>query len=188
VDLIRLHHDIVRRRVILHWNEPSGSISKLRIPVNKEHQTFFKNAFFWDVASCRRFGGKYSLHIEGRKIRERGTTWAGGCSHPEDGGIRSSETSVHTRSTRGHISEDGMLHSHRCENLKSYTLLFSRQRFRISARLSGVRSEAYPGRILIRSRLPWVSHGRLGAFCNTVLKCVWQRSFTSLSAQFIIMV
>jgi hypothetical protein len=31
--------------------------------------------------------------------------------------IRSSETSVHTRSTRRHIPEDGILHSHRGENL-----------------------------------------------------------------------
>jgi hypothetical protein len=36
--------------------------------------------------------------------------------------IRSSETSVHTRSTRRHIPEDGILHSHRCENHKSYNL------------------------------------------------------------------
>jgi hypothetical protein len=34
--------------------------------------------------------------------------------------IRSFETWVHTRSTRRHIPEDGILHSHRRENLKSY--------------------------------------------------------------------
>jgi hypothetical protein len=32
----------------------------------------------------------------------------------------SSETSVLTRATRSHISENGMLHSYRCGNLKSY--------------------------------------------------------------------
>jgi hypothetical protein len=32
--------------------------------------------------------------------------------------IRSSETSVHTRSTQRHIPEDGILLSHRSENLK----------------------------------------------------------------------
>jgi hypothetical protein len=34
--------------------------------------------------------------------------------------IRSSETSVLTTVTRRHIREDGLLHSHRRENLKSY--------------------------------------------------------------------
>jgi hypothetical protein len=38
-----------------------------------------KNAVFWDVAPCRscvnrRFGGTYRLHLQGRKIRERGTS------------------------------------------------------------------------------------------------------------------
>jgi hypothetical protein len=37
--------------------------------------------------------------------------------------IRSSETSVHTRSTRRHIPGGGILYSHRCENLKSYIKL-----------------------------------------------------------------
>jgi hypothetical protein len=40
--------------------------------------------------------------------------------------IRSSETSVLTRATRRHIPEDGFLHSHRSENLKSYIALTGR--------------------------------------------------------------
>jgi hypothetical protein len=40
-------------------------------------------------------------------------------STPKMEAIRSSETSVHTRSTRRHIPEDGILHSHRRDNLKS---------------------------------------------------------------------
>jgi hypothetical protein len=39
--------------------------------------------------------------------------------------IYSPETSVHTRSTRRHIPEDGILHSHRCENLKSLIIILS---------------------------------------------------------------
>jgi hypothetical protein len=35
--------------------------------------------------------------------------------------LSSSETSVITGATRHNISEDTILHSHRCENLKSYT-------------------------------------------------------------------
>jgi hypothetical protein len=38
--------------------------------------------------------------------------------------IRSTETSVLTRTTQRHIPEDGILYSHRHENLKSYEVLF----------------------------------------------------------------
>jgi hypothetical protein len=40
--------------------------------------------------------------------------------------IRPSETSVLIRVTRHHIPEDGILHSHRSENLKSYIALTGR--------------------------------------------------------------
>jgi hypothetical protein len=49
----------------------------LEIQFSGNYNYFPKNAVFWDVALCRsyvnrRFGGKYRLHLQGRKIRERG--------------------------------------------------------------------------------------------------------------------
>jgi hypothetical protein len=69
-----------------------------------------KNAVFWDVAPCGcslqtpAYAGSSFSDFSTLKME----------------GIRSSETSVHTRSTRRHIPEDGTLHCHRRENLKSY--------------------------------------------------------------------
>jgi hypothetical protein len=81
-------------------------------------EDILKDAIFWDVApfrSCvsQRFGGTYRLHLQGRKICKRGTSvnrWLSAAS----------KTSVHTRSTWLQIPEDGILHSHCHENLKSY--------------------------------------------------------------------
>jgi hypothetical protein len=69
-----------------------------------------KNAIFWDMALCRssvnrRFEGTLA-DFSTLKMKV----------------IHSSEMSVHTRSTQHHIPEDGILHSHCCENLKSYGL------------------------------------------------------------------
>jgi hypothetical protein len=85
---------------------------------------------FWDVApsrSCmnRRFVATYRLQLQGRNIRERGTSvskWlqTAAASSLEDfstlkmEAICSSETSIHTRSTRRHISEDGILQEQIC--------------------------------------------------------------------------
>jgi hypothetical protein len=85
-----------------------------------------KNTVFWDVAPCRsclnrRFGGTYSLHLQGIKSVKEESAWAS-LQPPAHAGslfanfstlkmevIRSSETSVHTRSIRRHIPEDGIL-------------------------------------------------------------------------------
>jgi hypothetical protein len=113
---------------------PDYTVSSVRNPLS----TFkLKNAVFWGVAPCRFcvnrcFRGTYCLHLQVRKIRERATNVrslqppAHACSSLADFStlkmemIRPSEMSVHTRSTRRHIPEDGILHSHRRENLKSY--------------------------------------------------------------------
>jgi hypothetical protein len=103
--------------------------------------SLLKNAVFWDVAPCRsyvnrRFGGTYRLHLQGRKIRERETSvsmWLHAASSLTDfstlkmEAIRSSETSVHIRSTRHHIPEDDffIVIAVKTTNLTQMSLLFS---------------------------------------------------------------
>jgi hypothetical protein len=125
-----------------------------------------QNAVFWDVAPCRscvnrRFGGPYRLHLQGRKIRVQGTSVSRWLQKMET--TRTSETSVHTRSTRRHIPEDGILHSHRRENLKFYILirLFSSSSFIISLHLFGsLSSPLHPDQIFFPSSL--LSNGYWG--------------------------
>jgi hypothetical protein len=50
----------------------------------------------------------------------REAEWLADFSTMKMDAMRSSEMSVHTRSTRRHIPEDGILHCHRRKNLKSY--------------------------------------------------------------------
>jgi hypothetical protein len=49
------------------------------LQICRESLENMKNAVFWDVVQCsscvnRRFGGTYRLHLQGRQIRERGTS------------------------------------------------------------------------------------------------------------------
>jgi hypothetical protein len=69
-----------------------------------------KNAIFWDVTtrvSCKNghFGERVASII---RVIET---------------VLSSETSFLTRATRRHIPDDGILHSHHSENLKSHIAL-----------------------------------------------------------------
>jgi hypothetical protein len=108
-----------------------------------------KNAVFLAVAPCRacelnqRFGGRYRLHLRGRKIRERGTSVSRWQPRAQAGSSladfstlkmeakRFSETSVQfTRSTRRDIPEDGILH-----NFKIIQILLSFMRTPNSMRL-----------------------------------------------------
>jgi hypothetical protein len=76
-----------------------------------------KNVVYWDVAPCRScvkrpFGGTHHLHLQGRKFRERGTSvsrWLQTETTLKVEAIRSSETSIHTKSIRRHIPEYGIL-------------------------------------------------------------------------------
>jgi hypothetical protein len=70
--------------------------------------------------------------------------------------ICSSKTSVHfTGSTWRHIPDDGILHSHRCENLKSYIKLVNKfQNLKINLRSN-----------------KWI------ALCYVINLCIWQSAY-----------
>jgi hypothetical protein len=95
-----------------------------------------KNAAFWDVAPRvliinRRFGGTCCLHLQGRinkASEEKCQTDANRLTLFLARVIsytltmdttRSSETSAYNKHTRPHIPEDGIIHSHLRQNLKS---------------------------------------------------------------------
>jgi hypothetical protein len=98
----------------------------------------FKSIIFWDMTPCsplscaRHFGRTYRLHLQGRRNRFSKSVNKHVASRMfaepisstlKMEAISSSEKSGATqRTTRRHIPDDNTLHSHRCENLKSYIL------------------------------------------------------------------
>jgi hypothetical protein len=100
-----------------------------------------KNGVFWDVTPCgccknRRSGETYRINHQGDKNRKTSflrsilrllVTANAVPSLPILStlmmeAIRSSETSIFTRTVRRNIPGGGFLHSHRRENLKSYII------------------------------------------------------------------
>jgi hypothetical protein len=69
-----------------------------------------KNAIFWNVSETLAGEARREEILSGLMIKA----------------IPSSETSVLKRGARPHITEDGILHSHRRENLCSYVLKISK--------------------------------------------------------------
>jgi hypothetical protein len=69
-----------------------------------------KNAVFWDMAPCR---SCVNRRFEGSSLVDFSTLMMEA--------IRSSETSVYTRSTRRHIQEDGILRRWECLELYCIT-------------------------------------------------------------------
>jgi hypothetical protein len=116
-------------------------ISKLLCIISRSFKQNYvlKSIIFWDMTPCspksfnRRFGKTYRLHFHGRRNKFSKNQQASSLppvwllvfaelisSTLKMEAICSSKTSVQTRrTTRRHIPEDGTLHNHRCENLKS---------------------------------------------------------------------
>jgi hypothetical protein len=78
---IKIIQDYIRKRFpfVLYECESVTEKHKLQIRFEVSTAVTIKNAVFWDAVLCRscvyqRFEGTYRLHLQGGKIRERGTS------------------------------------------------------------------------------------------------------------------
>jgi hypothetical protein len=91
----------------------------------KQMSVMLNVAIFLDIAPCgpnvkRRFGGTYYLHLQNPNSAEQRTNMQQVARKAKMQVIRSSETSIHIRTTRFYISEFGNIHTYRYENFRSY--------------------------------------------------------------------
>jgi hypothetical protein len=93
-----------------------------------------KNAVLWDVAPCsscmhRRFGGTYRLHLQGRKIRERGTSMSRWLHHTLFQNLSSIQTSSRINATAAfkiNLIETSSVDNGTFSNVRSTTQTSSR--------------------------------------------------------------
>jgi hypothetical protein len=98
-----------------------------------QFDALLKGSIFWDMMPCSsskvnlRFGGKYRLHLQGRRINrardQRESRWQiEPVLKPEFGGDMFFRNVgwLSTEYTALYPIEDSILHNHRCDNLKSY--------------------------------------------------------------------
>jgi hypothetical protein len=106
IDVIPSSETSVHIFLITRYYNPEGrNLSLIYVRFEVFTAVTVKNVVFWGVA----------LHTPA----DAGSPFADFSTLKMEA-IRSSETSVNPGSTQRHIPEDEVLHSHRCENLKSY--------------------------------------------------------------------
>jgi hypothetical protein len=127
------------------WKQLARMFEELQVSINK-------STVFWDLTRCsplsvnRRFGGTYRLHLHGRKNKLS--------NKPAWKHVASSDFQ---RTTRRYISEDGTLHNHRCENLKSY-------KFQFGKILSNLSRQIGSDILYFTSEQTWLTHRDFIAF------------------------
>jgi hypothetical protein len=95
--------------------------------ISRKDIFLMKIAIFWDIAPCspymsRHFGGTYQNSAELCLATWSRWFFARMIFDLKMEAIGSSEMSVHIRTTRRYIPEDGNFHNYRCENLRSYII------------------------------------------------------------------